>query len=99
MPHSTAISTQVYTTVAPFFVTGFQLVRAFQAMLHWPATKLLCDCLFLYISYNLKSIVGLYYCSRDATLKLEFSGKIDILFTNRNQKCYFKVISNALSNT
>jgi len=50
--------------------------------------------------YNLKSIVGLYYCSRD-TLKLKFaylSGKIDIFSTHRNQKCYFKVISSALSN-
>jgi len=46
--------------------------------------------------------VGIYYCSRDETIKVEFvvfSGKIDILATLGVQKCYFEVSSSDLSYT
>jgi len=47
------IYTPSYNILPPFLVTGFQafqLVKASQAILHWPATKCATACFFIYIT-------------------------------------------------
>jgi len=67
-----------------------------------PKISLMYAYTFCFLNFSLNLIVGIYHCSCDETPKVEFvvfGDNIDILATLGVQKCYFEVISSALSYT